>query len=256
MRSKLQAFCAARDLFLDVPGERPSVRSGKKITWADRYGNEHDLDFVIEKGGSKEKQGKPVAFIEAAWRRYTKHSRNKAQEIQGAVLPIAEKHSWEKPFLGAILAGEFTENSIDQLKSLGFRILHVPYSTIVDAFLSVGADASFDETTPDEEFRERLKQIDLMGDKQIDALKSRLAQDCAGLINQFLGELGDTLDRMVDCVVVLPLSGEKHVFESLTEAGQFVDGFVQESTSPTFQKYEAIIKYSNGDRIDGSFKDV
>ena len=107
MRPRLQDFCAPRDLYLDVPGKRPGVRRGKKIRWTDRHGNKHDLDFVIERGGSFEEQGRPVAFIEAAWRRYTKHSRNKAQEIQGAILPIAERHGWDKPFLGAILASEF-----------------------------------------------------------------------------------------------------------------------------------------------------
>lgn len=255
MRPKLQDFCASRDLFLDVPGKRPSVRSGKKITWADRYGNKHDLDFVVERDGSKDKQGKPVAFIEAAWRRYTKHSRNKAQEIQGAVLPIAEKYSWDRPFLGAILAGEFTGGSVDQLKSLDFRILHVPYSTIVDAFSEVGVDARFDEETPDEEFQDRVDRIESLGDEEIQVLKRKLGHDCAALIDQFLGELGGVLDRMVDKVMILPLSGEEHVFESLIEAELFVDGFDHESTTVTFRKYEVVVKYSNGDRIDGSFKD-
>lgn len=255
MRPRLRAFCAARDLYLDVPGKRPEVRRGKKIRWTDRYGNEHDLDFVIERDGSFERQGRPVAFIEAAWRRYTKHSRNKAQEIQGAVLPIAERHGWDKPFLGAILAGEFTDGSIEQLKSLGFRLLHVPYSTIVDAFAFAGVDAKFDETTPDEEFQRRVDRIGSMSTIEIQALHHRLVDDCKPLIDQFLGELADALDRMVDSVTILPLSGEEHVFESLSEAERFVDEFNPERNMGTFRKYEAIVKYSNGDRIDGSFVD-
>lgn len=82
----LQKFCHERGLYLDIKGPRPGVRKGRKVTWQDKYGNLHDLDFVIEKDGSPGKRGRPVAFIEAAWRRYTKHSRNKAQEIQGAIL--------------------------------------------------------------------------------------------------------------------------------------------------------------------------
>ena len=104
----LSEFSSKRNLYLDRQGKRGKARSGKKVQWQDKYGNIHDLDFVIELGGTKDKKGKPVAFIEAAWRRYTKHSRNKAQEIQGAVLPIADRHEWDIPFLGAIIAGQLS----------------------------------------------------------------------------------------------------------------------------------------------------
>src|SRR5262245_30590782 len=96
----LLAFCQERDLYLDRHGSRTGVRGGKRVEWEDKYGNTHVLDFVIEKGGTANERGRPVAFIEAAWRRYTKHSRNKAQEIQGAILPIADKYERDIPFLG------------------------------------------------------------------------------------------------------------------------------------------------------------
>ena len=70
----LQAFAKNRGLFLDKKGSRPA-RKGKKVTWVDVYGNAHDLDYVLERAGTSEKIGEPVAFIETAWRRYTKHSR-------------------------------------------------------------------------------------------------------------------------------------------------------------------------------------
>ena len=81
----LQDFCDNRRLYLDKKGIR-SARKGKKVTWLDKYENAHDLDFVIERGGSDSVVGRPVAFIEAAWRRYTKHSKNQVQEIQGVRL--------------------------------------------------------------------------------------------------------------------------------------------------------------------------
>lgn len=255
MRPRLQAFCSDRGLYLDVPGPRPGVRKGKKIRWADHYGNKHDLDFVIEKGGSLEEQGRPVAFIEAAWRRYTKHSRNKAQEIQGALLPIAERHSWDKPFLGAILAGEFTSASVEQLQSLGFRTLHIPYATIVDAFADVGLAAAYDEATPDAEFQKRVARIERMGRKKTKALESRLVDGCEPLIEQFLEDLGQALDRMIESVIVLPLLGTRHEFRTIAEAAEFVDGFDQEHESVAFQKYEVLVRYSNGNRVEGSFAD-
>ena len=69
------------------------------------------------------KPGKPVAFIESAWRRYTKHSRNKAQEIQGAILPLAETYSESNLFLGAVLAGVFTEGRIKSTEITWFFCL-------------------------------------------------------------------------------------------------------------------------------------
>jgi hypothetical protein len=83
----LSEFAKQQGLFLDKKGPRP-VRDGQKVCWTDLNGNKHDLDFVLERGGTPDRFGVPVAFIEAAWRRYTKHSRNKAQEIQGAILPL------------------------------------------------------------------------------------------------------------------------------------------------------------------------
>lgn len=101
----LKAFARKNRLFLDVQGLRPA-RTGNKVTWTDSNGNKHDLDFVMERGGSRSTMGNPVAFIECAWRRYTKHSRNKAQEIQGAIIPLFEKYKKDHPFIGVILAGE------------------------------------------------------------------------------------------------------------------------------------------------------
>src|SRR3990172_6168045 len=87
---QLDAFCKNQGLYLDHQKKGRPARTGKKVTWEDQYGNVHDLDFVIERDGTDEKNGRPLAFIETAWRRYIKHSRNKAQEIQGAILPLAE----------------------------------------------------------------------------------------------------------------------------------------------------------------------
>ena len=86
----LEQFCEKQGLYLDYQKKIRPARRGRKVSWGDSYGNFHDLDFVIERNGSDYEIGQPVAFIEAAWRRYTKHSRNKAQELQGAILPLAE----------------------------------------------------------------------------------------------------------------------------------------------------------------------
>ncbi|MEW6529677.1 MAG: hypothetical protein AB1473_02500 [Thermodesulfobacteriota bacterium] len=130
----LKRVAEEHGLYLDRKGRRPA-RKGRKLSWKDQHGNVHDLDYVLERGGTPRKIGVPVAFIEAAWRRYTKHSRNKAQEIQGAILPLKETHYRAAPFVGVVLAGEFTQGSLEQLRSLGFSILYFPYEAIGANFL-------------------------------------------------------------------------------------------------------------------------
>src|SRR3970282_2096626 len=104
---KLRIFAKAHKLYLDRKGPR-QARTGSKVSWRDASGNVHALDFVLERGGTVTQKGEPVAFIETAWRRYAKHSRNKAQEIQGAILPLLETYSKQHPFIGVVLAGVFT----------------------------------------------------------------------------------------------------------------------------------------------------
>ena len=107
----------------------------------------HDLDYVLERGGTNHALGVPVAFIETAWRRYTKHSRNKAQEIQGAILPLVEKYRNSSPFIGVVLAGVFTKGALNQLQTSGFVVLYFSYETVVKAFRRFGVDAGFNEQT-------------------------------------------------------------------------------------------------------------
>lgn len=137
-------------LYLDWKHERPARNGRKLVKWTDSKRNEHDLDYVLEAGGSEDTQGTPKAFIEIAYRRYTKHSRNKAQEIQGAITPLAETYSDHHPFLGVVLAGVFTSRSLAQLRSHNFGVLYFPFDSIVKAFKAVNIDAFFDEDTPDD----------------------------------------------------------------------------------------------------------
>ena len=67
MEPVLADFAGSHRLYLDKKGPRPA-RKELKVTWTDRLGNRHDLDFVLERGGTRDKIGIPVAFIEAAWR--------------------------------------------------------------------------------------------------------------------------------------------------------------------------------------------
>lgn len=251
----LSNFAEEKQLYLDYQGKARKARKGKKVTWEDSYGNVHDLDYVFEKNGTTTRIGTPVAFIEVAWRRYTKHSRNKAQEIQGAILPLAEKFRWSNPFLGAVLSGVFTKGSLDQLRSLGFHVLYFPYETLVDAFAKEKIDIAFDETTPDAAFRECAKKIESTSRKKLDRIKKHLVAANHKQVDEFISLLGQRLDRMVEKIVVIPLYGSSTEFTTIMDAIQFLDQHRINEDHGDFRRYEVLIEFSNGDRVEGSFKD-
>ena len=161
VRSILVDVARAHDLYLDFKRPRKARGGQGKVTWQDGFGNKHDLDYVLERGGTEEDRGLPAAFIESAWRRYTKHSKNKAQEIEAAVMPVAMTFSRHQPFIGAVLAGEFTQSAIHQLESKGFAVLHVPYESILAGFQALGVDASSTDGafgTTEEQFRGKISK--------------------------------------------------------------------------------------------------
>ncbi len=243
-------------LYLDQKGPRVA-RSGKKISWVDLYGNTHDLDFVLERNGSNGRIGSPVAFIETAWRRYTKHSRNKAQEIQGAILPLVAKHHFHAPFIGVILAGDFTDGALTQLTSLGFRVLYIPYDAIIAAFATAGIDARFEEDTPDGECAGKVRaweRLNKAGRKQIaqSLIKNQTAQ-----ISSFMEALELAITRQVDRVVVLPLHGTSFTWETVDAALSFIANYDEpDSANKPLAKYEIQIQFNNGDSIKGEFLDA
>ena len=190
IQEKLQEVATAQGVYLDYQKKR-AARLGKKVSWEDRYGNSHDLDYVLERGGTEITRGLPAAFIEIAWRRYTKHSRNKAQEIEGALVPLAETYSHLRPFLGVILAGAFTPGSLSQLQSKGFYILYLQYDSIVRAFATVGIDASFDEKTLEVEFQNKIAQWDRLS-----------ALDVAEIKNQLLSSERVKIDNFIDALTL------------------------------------------------------
>lgn len=250
----LSDFAKEKHLYLDHQKNPRKSRKGKKVTWEDPYGNVHDLDYVLERDGTDTITGTPVAFIEVAWRRYTKHSRNKAQEIQGAILPLAERFQWSNPFLGAVLSGVFTEGSLEQLRSLGFQVLYFPYDTLVAAFAKEGIDIAFDEKSPDTAFRRCVKKIETASRRKMERIKNHLVAANQEKLDGFMASIAQRLARIVEKVVIIPLYGKSNKFATIDDAIKFLDQHRNEACGD-FRKYEVLVKFSNGDRVEGSFKD-
>ena len=248
----LEKFARKHKLYLDKKGER-KARTGKKVSWTDDKANKHDLDFVLERNGTVNKTGVPVAFIEVAWRRYTKHSRNKAQEIQGAIIPLTEKYKSSSPFVGVVLAGEFTDGSLNQLKSHGFGVLYFTYDTVVKAFRKFGIDAASNEGTSEKNFRSKIESWNRLKDKT-DVAKELLKLNKKNA-EAFFSSLTESVSRFIERIIILPLHGQESSANTITEAIDFLKKYSEDKPKLPLAKYEIIIRYNTGDRIEASFKD-
>jgi hypothetical protein len=254
LSTDLKALAERVGLYCDCKGFRPGVRgNGRKVTWQDEKGNKHDLDYVLEKGASDHERGLPVAFIEFTWRRYTKHSVNKAGELANALVPLRRTYPTCR-FAGAILAGEFTEPAKTQLTSQGIAVLHIPFDTIADAFAAVGIDLRYAETAGNEVKLLAIDKWGALGDNEIVQVADAVRGAAASQYSPFMGDLEAAVSSMVESVWILRLFGERVLFPSVHAAISALEGFQIDSRGPTpFVRFEVGIRYSNGERIEGRF---
>ncbi len=254
MEPRLRLVAREHRLFLDRKGPR-KARKGKKVTWRDHNGNNHDLDFVLERRGTENTIGEPVAFIETAWRRYTRHSRNKAQEIQGAIYVLKETYSNNCPFIGAILAGVFTEGALVQLHSMEFATLLFPYDSIVRAFKAAGVDAAYDEDTTEKEFKKKINAWNNLTDANRAKVAKFLNRKHQSEIATFCSKLAGTITRHIDRIIVIPLHGSETEHGTVAEAVRFLSNYASSATAQGIYKYEILIRYNNSDKITAEFRD-
>jgi hypothetical protein len=249
----LEEFAKKHHLYLDKKGPRP-CRPGLKSRWKDLNGNEHDLDYVLERGGTTGQFGVPAAFIETAWRRYTKHSRNKAQEIQGAIVPLAEKFKDASPFKGAILAGVFTEGALRQLRSLGFTVLFFPYDTTIAVFRKFGADVDYDDKTSDKDVLKKVRTFDKLSTKVRNDTASALLKANEKQLASFIHALEKVVTRLIKRILVLPLHGQAYEVATVKDALKFIENYTENKGAHLFVRYEIQVTYDNGDHIVANFR--
>lgn len=255
IRETLQEVALAHGFYLDYQKKR-ACRISKKVSWQDRYGNFHDLDYLLERGGDENTRGLPVAFIETAWRRYTKHSRNKAQEIEGALIPLSETYSNLNPFLGVILAGVFTKGALEQLESKKVKILYLKYENIVKAFEEVGINASFNESTPETEFQNKINNWNNLLAQDIANIKTQLLSLEKPNIDTFITEVNKSFSRRIQNVSIIVLHGLIHQLDSVENAIEYIQSYSANQTMMApILRYEVDIRYNNGDIIHAIFQD-
>lgn len=250
----LISVCKQYGFYCDRKGLRPTVRGNKrKVTWIDKYGNPHDLDYVVEKDGSPTHQGSPVAFIELAWRRYTKHSINKSGEIGACLVNLRDTYP-TCCFLGAIVAGDYTTGGKRQLASHGITVLHIPFDALAHSFKEKGVNLYYPQKASIESKRVIIRQWDSLSKDSMNAIGQQLRTAIAGDYSIFKDALGKSLTRAVETVIIIPLYGAELVFSSIPDAlnalGEFDEATPAEAN---FIKYEIQLRFSNGEKVEGTF---
>lgn len=121
---------------------RPARPSG--ICWKDDDGNEVDYDFVMELDGSDERLGVPVAFFECFWRRGARHSKDKARDDSGKLMPMRDTYPTSR-FLGIIASGEFTGPAKEMIASRKIDLFYLPKQKVVDSFMKLDMPMDYDD---------------------------------------------------------------------------------------------------------------
>jgi hypothetical protein len=148
---QLEIIAKDLQLYLDSRFKTRECR-GEKLQWADVTGQTVDYDFVLELGGSAQSGGIPVGFIEVFWRRGSRHSRDKARDDSGKLLPMRQTYPTAR-FLGIMAAGDFSRPAIDFLNDRFINLLFIPKEKIVGAFAAQGLTIDYPDRTPESDKR-------------------------------------------------------------------------------------------------------
>ncbi len=211
-------------LYLDCRFCTRKGREGDKIIWKDLEGNEVDYDFVMELDGSDEKLGIPVAFFECFWRRGKRHSKDKARDDTGKLLPMRDVHPTAR-FLGIVAGGDFTAPARTLVQNRQIDLFYVPKAKIVSAFEKNGLQIDYPDRLPEPEKA-----------KLADALEAGLTPtkktDTAATLRQLVGEV--SLKTYVDRVraalgalaqeirIIAQRESKPAVFETIEDATAFL----------------------------------
>lgn len=234
-----------KDYYLDYRHERIARNGGKEVIGIDKDGNKHKLDIVIERNGSEREKGIIKAFIEMAWRRYKKHSKNKVQEISGAIIPLINTYAREMPFYAAILSGEFTENSIKQLESQGFYVLYFTYDEMCTVFESINVSIHWGEKTSEDYLQGIIDQMPEKNSSNYVALQTAFLNQQHEKLQGLTDALLTSLNQKVTEIVVSPLHGTQNILYSINDALTYINAYDENNTVPIL-RYEITVKYNTG----------
>lgn len=233
-------------LFVDSRFTSRSCR-GSKIIWTDIDNNDVDYDAVLELGGSESHRGIPVAFLECCWRRGSRHSKDKARDDSGKLMPMRDTFPTAR-FLGQIVAGDFTVPARTLIISRGIDLFYVPKDKVIEAFKRHGLVIDYPDKLGETEKAELANNF---SDSFTVAKKVSVQSELLKLIGK--PSFDGYVDRVRSHLSALPQEvrfilmhkSEPVVFESVEEAQSFLDSPTFEMSNPQ-ESYVYEITYSDG----------
>lgn len=248
----LQSVASNLGLYLDHRFRARKSRSGK-IIWSDLDGNGVDYDFVLELGGTDDKQGIPLAFFETFWRRGARHSKDKARDDSGKLVPMRDTYPTAR-VLGIISAGDFTQPAQELVRSRGIDLFYIPKNNICKAWADCGIPIDYADSAPEQE---KAKIADNASALLTKEKKLAIAQRLVEIVGRPV--LDSYIQRIIAGVAALPvkfqitsyLIGEPSVFDTAEEAKEFLLREYSHSSPEGmthFFNYEVI--FSDGNMFD------
>lgn len=207
------------DLYLDHRFRERNCREGSKIIWEDENGNKVDYDFVLELNGSDKKEGIPVGFVEVFWRRGARHSKDKARDDSGKLMPMRQTYPTAR-YLGVAACGSLTEPAREYIKFRDIDLFYVPKSKIIEAFSKNGLTIDYPDKLSEEE-------------------KAKLAEEFGNSFdNKMKKKVSDTLKKVIGKATIQ--SYKSKISSSLSALPQEIR--FQEANKSEYQSFESIKK--------------
>jgi hypothetical protein len=220
----LQKVADHLELYLDQRFRTRTARAGDKIIWKDEDDNEVDYDFVMELDGTDDKRGIPVAFFECFWRRGKRHSKDKARDDSGKLMPMREVYPTAR-FLAIVAGGDFTAPARTLVQSRKIDLFYVPKAKIVSAFQRHGLEIDYPDKLPE-------AKKAALADAFERALSPEIKKQAASTLRKLVGatSINTYVDRVRAALGALPQElrfiaqqqSKPVVFESIPEATEFL----------------------------------
>ena len=215
-----------------------------------------DYDFVLELNGNDNSFGVPVAFFETFWRRGARHSKDKARDDSGKLLPMRSTYPTAR-VLGIISAGDFTEPAREYVSSRHIELFYVPKEKIISAWRLEGLDIDYDDRAPEETKSELAKKTQKAIEKDpllLESIASRLKLLVGeSTLNSFKLLIHSKLSATPqEYIITMAVKSRPIVFKNYSDVDIFINQHEPEiDTSAKKITYNFDVVFGDGDTFSG-----
>ena len=247
----LEAVAKELGLYLDHRFKNRKCRTDK-IIWSDLDGNNVDYDFVLELDGTVSKKGVPLAFFETFWRRGARHSKDKARDDSGKLIPMRDTYPTAR-VLGIISAGDFTQPAQELVHSRAIDLFYIPKAKICKAWQECDVEMDYDDSAS-----ETVKAA--IADEAEKKLTSRKQKEIYKALVKLVGKsvFDSYIQRIVAGVAAVPIEyhitpvfiGQEIIFDNFEDAeGYLTKKHRNEEPKSTTLLYRYGVVFSDGKSI-------